>query len=716
MNYKRILVGICSITLASCQSIPPKLRIPSSFTAPTPSKQHASAASTGATSVLKKLQISATPTTSTPTETVGALATASPAPKLHGAPISVSIENMPIPKFINEVYGQLLHLNFQLDPSLSKLTDLITLRIPKAVPRNEFYRMVGAVLQTYGIGAHWDGQFVQLGLVRATEGSEPPLIISGRSLPNVPESHRPIFQMVSLKYVHSSDIANWLRTAYKLSGLTIDSDLNSNSIILYGKPSVVVQAAQAVAVLDQPYLRGHFSARLSPVFISAESLAAHLTQIMNAQGYATSNTLAPNSSILILPIQSANSVIVFAPSESILENVEKWAQSIDKPSASPSGQNFFYYQVRNTRAADIVQVLEGSLGKGSSTTVASPQAAPPGQSSSRGPQSATSASSISISGGGQLLVDEPRNSLIFRGSAEEWSRLEPLIREMDQPARQVMIEVTIADVSLDKNEQLGVNWLAKDTHGYFHGNWTVGSVGSSTSSTSSGTSSSSSAAPSGGGLTYLLDVAGQNRAQLQALAANSRVSILSRPRILVTSGSTATIDVGNQVPIITAQTTSAQQTSGSSNLLQSVEYRSTGVLLTVKPTVFSNSRVSLNIDQEDSQAQPAATGSGVNSPTIFQRKIKTNLTLRDGGSVVLGGLVSNQTTNGNSGVPILKDIPILGNLFKNSSSDHSREELVVIIVPYIIEDSRQLAEITQDIAKDLSLIELPQVKSGNRRH
>ncbi len=709
MNCKRILIGTCCIALASCQSVPPKLRIPNSFPAPVASALSAPAATASAAGVLSKLQISPTPVVSTPAEAVSAITNAGPAPKLSGSPISVSIENMPIPKFINEVYGELLHLNFQVDPALNKLTDLVTLRIPKAVPRDEFYRMIAAVLHTYGIRARWNGQFVHLGLVRASESSEPPLIISGRALPNVPESHRPIFQMVALKYVHSSDAANWLRTAYKMSGLTIDSDINSNSVILYGKPAVVLQAAQAIAVLDRPYLRGHFSARLSPVFISADSLASHLTQILNAEGYAASNILAPNSSVLILPIQSADSVVVFAPTESILKHVESWAQSIDKPAASPSGQNFFYYQVRSTRAADIAQVLAGSLGK-STNAVAAPQAAPPGQSNARGPQAASSSESVTISGGGQLLVDEPRNALIFRGSAEQWSRLQPLIRDMDRPARQVMIEVTIADVTLDKNEQFGVNWAAKDTHGYSHGTWTVGTLSSTPSTPPSGTTSG------GGGLTYLLDVAGQNRAQLQALAANSRVSILSRPRILVTSGSTATIDVGNQVPIITAQTTSPQATAGTSNLLQSVEYRSTGVLLTVKPTVFSNNRVSLNIDQEDSQAQPAATGSGVNSPTIFQRKIKTNLTLRDGGSVVLGGLVSNQTTTGNSGVPFLKDIPILGNLFKNSSSDHSREELVVIIVPYIIEDSHQVEEITQEIAKDLSLIELPKPKKNDKPH
>jgi general secretion pathway protein D len=514
----------------------------------------------------------------------------------------------------------------------------------------------------------------------------------------VPQSHRPIFQMVDLKYVRASDVVNWLKVAYKINGLTIESDINRNSVVLYGKPSVVIQAAQAIAVLDRPYLRGHYSVRLTPAFMSARDLAAHLTEILNAEGYAASNVIAPNTSVLVIPINSVNAVIVFAPSESILNHVVEWAHAIDKPAATSGTNDFFYYQVQNTRAADIAAVLQGqSTGRGGPG--AAPMAPAPGAAAT--PQTSTSGG---LGGIGQIVVDASRNGLIFRGSADEWARLLPLIKEMDKPARQVMVEVTIAEVTLDKNDQFGVNWQA--------GKWTVGTLGSSTPTTGTTGTTPTGTTSGGGGLTYLLDVAGQNRAQLQALAASSRVSILSTPRILVTSGSDASIDVGTQVPIITSQTTASQTTLGTSNLLQSVEYRNTGVLLTVKPTVLSNNRVDLDISQEDSQAQPISSGSGVNSPSIFQRKIKTTLTLRDGGSVVLGGLVSNQTTTGNSGVPFLKDIPILGNLFKSSSRDHQRTELVVIIVPYIIENSDQAEQITQDITKNLSLINSTSLKSG----
>ena len=697
MKLKHLGLLLLPLMLAACQTTTTKMQLPTPF--PAPQAQRTLTASNGHIQPRLSLKVSETPQVNVPTEAVSAVELSGEEPKLSGAPINASIENMALPAFINEVYANILHLNFQVDPAVAKLTDLVTLRIPKKTSPQDFYRLIATVLRSYGLAAHWTGAVVQIEPVQATVGSEPPLIISGRTLPSVPQSHRPIFQMVDLEYVRASDVVNWLKVAYKINGLTIESDVNRNSVVLYGKPSVVIQAAQAIAVLDRPYLRGHYSVRLTPAFMSARDLAAHLTEILNAEGYAASNVISPNTSVLVIPINSVNAVIVFAPSQSILNHVVEWAHTIDKPAPTSSTNDFFYYQVENTRAADIAGVLQGQSSSRGPT--AAPMAPAPGAAAT--PQASTSSG---LGGIGQLVVDASRNGLIFRGSADEWARLLPLIKEMDKPARQVMVEVTIAEVTLDKNDQFGVNWQA--------GKWTVGTLGSSTPTTGTTGTSSTGTTSGGGGLTYLLDVAGQNRAQLQALAADSRVSILSTPRILVTSGSDASIDVGTQVPIITSQTTASQTTSGTSNLLQSVEYRNTGVLLTVKPTVLSNNRVDLDISQEDSQAQPIASGSGVASPSIFQRKIKTTLTLRDGGSVVLGGLVSNQVTTSDSGVPFLKDIPVLGNLFKSSSRDNQRTELVVIIVPYIIENSDQAEQITQDITKNLSLISPASLKSGGK--
>jgi general secretion pathway protein D len=292
-------------------------------------------------------------------------------------------------------------------------------------------------------------------------------------------------------------------------------------------------------------------------------------------------------------------------------------------------------------------------------------------------------------------VDEPRNALLFQGDPAEWERMLPLVRQMDRAARQVMIEVTIAEVTLDDNQEFGVSWFAKSPLDRFTGRLNFGTL-----------PADGEGAASGGGLTYLLDLAGQNRALLRAFAEDERVSILSTPRLLVMSGKEASIDVGTEVPTLTTQTTSAQQTEGSSNLLQSIQYRKTGIILNIKPTVYSDDRIDLEISQEVSEALPLGDSSAISSPSIFNRSVTTSLSLRDGGSVILGGLMSSRETNSDSGVPVLKDVPLLGNLLKSQSKRKSKTELVLMIVPYVVGSDERAAELTRAISDRFELLEL----------
>jgi general secretion pathway protein D len=294
---------------------------------------------------------------------------------------------------------------------------------------------------------------------------------------------------------------------------------------------------------------------------------------------------------------------------------------------------------------------------------------------------------------GKLVVDEPRNALIFQGAASDWGRLLPLVRQMDKAARQVMIEVTIAEVSLDDNEEFGVSWLAKNDVGRFGGKVTSGVIGTTTGAFS--------------GLTYLLDVAGQTRAQLKAFAEDNRLTVLSTPRLMVKSGAEASIDVGTEVAIVSAQSASPQTTDGTSNILQSIQYRKTGIILNIKPIIYSDDRVDLEIRQEVSEALPLAADSAVQSPSIFNRAVTTSLSLRDGSSILIGGLMSSRVTNANGGVPLLKDIPLLGNAFKSTTRRKNKTELVLMIVPYIIESDNQATALTRALGDRLELLELP---------
>ncbi|WP_282276982.1 secretin N-terminal domain-containing protein [Stenotrophomonas sp. PS02297] len=609
---------------------------------------------------------------------------------LHGPALSVNLAALPLPTFVNEVLGNSLGLTFQLDPEVEKLNQLVTLRTSRPQSPAEFYRIARQVLGDYGVEMIADGPIVKVKMAAAGTTLEPPIIYSGRAMPEVPVTHRPVFYLMQLDTIRSSEASRWLKAIYG-SDVKVEESSERNAVLLSGRPDQVRQAADAVRVFDRPAMRGRVSTRLEPAFMSAEQLAAKLTEVLVAQGYGASTTLGVPASILVMPVPAVNSVILFAADPAVLRHAATWARDLDRPNPASGNRSIFYYQVQNTKAADIASVLGGSLGaraSSSATTIAA--TGNPNAGSAPPPQSTAGGSGIGIG----IVVDEPRNSLIFQGDPAEWERLLPLIKQMDKETRQVMIELTIAEVTLDDSEEFGINWFAKTNPGRFNGSLSFGTL-------------PEVGKVAGTGLNYLLDVAGQSRAMLRAYANDQRVTILSTPRLMVKSGEEAKIDVGTEVPIITSRNTSPQTTEGTSSLLQSIQYRKTGIILSMTPTVYSDDRVDLTLSQEVSEALPMAEGDSLGSPSIYNRSVGTSLSLRDGSSIVIGGLMSHRQSGGGNGVPFLKDIPVVGNLFKSQSKTKNKTELVLMIVPYIVGSNERATELTRAIGDQLELLELP---------
>lgn len=626
-------------------------------------------------------------------------------PPLKGGAVNVNIEGMPVPAFINEFFGAILGVGFQMDAQVSRLNDLVTLRTAGPQSPQEFYRLATSVLRSYGVSAEYSSGMVMFKRAQDGSSSVPPLVVSGRTLPEVPISHRPVFQLVELQAVRASDVVNLLNIAFKSDSLQIQPDNNRNAVVLMGKPEMVRQALDAISVFDRPYMRGRESARLEPAFVGADELSKRLVEVLGAEGYAAAlySGGATATAVLILPLTEANAVLVFASDRKVLEHAVEWARSIDRPNPVAGGDGLFYYMVKNTQAKEIVATISGVRGDSnvrspSRDTIDGSQVglnAEPRTVAGNAEFPAAAATNAASGGGdlskGKLLLDEPRNALIYQGTSTDWARLLPLIKQMDKAPRQVMIEVTVAEVTLGNDEQFGVAWLAKNDVGRFNGNLSSGTLGGL----------------GGSGLNYLLDIGGVTRASLKALASRDRISILSTPRLMVKSGEEANIDVGTEVPTISSQSTSPIQTGGNSNILQTVQYRKTGILLNIKPVVYSDDRVDLEIRQEVSEAQPIGADSAVNSPAIFNRSISTSLSLKDGSAILIAGLMSQKNTNSNSGIPYLKDIPVLGNAFKTTTRNQSKTELVLMIVPYIIETDTQADELTRSLSQRFELIDLP---------
>jgi general secretion pathway protein D len=618
-------------------------------------------------------------------------------PPLKGGAVNVNIEGMPVPAFINEFFGSILGTGFQMDPQVARMQDLVTLRTPGPQSPQNFYRLAVHVLRSYGVSTEYTSGMVFFTRGRESSSAPVPLIVSGRALPEVPLSHRPVFQLMEMQSVRATDVVNLLNVAFKDSGLTIQPENSRNAVILMGKPELVRQAGEAIRVLDRPYMRGRVSARLEPAFVTAGELSKRLVEVLGAEGYGAalySSGGSTGTAILVLPLEAANAVLVFAADHAVLDHAVEWSRSIDKPNPTAGSDGLFYYMVKNTPAKEIVKTITGvSTGSGSAREPArdaidgSQVGAPPATAS------AGAGGTVTDLAKGRLSLDEPRNALIFQGSATDWGRLLPLIQQMDRAPRQVMIEVTVAEVTLTNDQEFGVAWLANNAGlGRFNG-----TISSGTMLTGTG----------GVGLSYLLDIGGQTRASLKALASMDRISVLSTPRLMVKSGEEASFDVGTEVPTISSQATSGIQTGGNTGLIQTVQYRKTGILLNIKPVVYSDDRVDIELRQEVSEALPIGADSTVNSPAIFNRSYSTNLSLKDGSAILIAGLMSQRKTLGDSGVPYLKDVPVLGNLFKTQKQGTNKTELVLMIVPYILETDQQAEELSRSLSQRFELLDLP---------
>src|SRR5690606_7718367 len=204
----------------------------------------------------------------------------------------------------------------------------------------------------------------------------------------------------------------------------------------------------------------------------------------------------------------------------------------------------------------------------------------------------------------------------------------------------------------------------------------------------------------GGGL--VLSFKGDDfRANLAAEASNNRVNILQRPQLVARSGGSARFQVGTDVPIITSQRAVNTQTGGDgTDVLQSVQYRQTGVILDLQPVVYGD-RVDITISQEISEVGES-TNSAIASPPILNRSLTTQISITDGWTGVLGGLISNNYSKTNTGVPFLKDIPLVGSAFQTNSVSGNRTELVMLITPYVTRGDEDMADMADSLSRDIN--------------
>lgn len=581
-----------------------------------------------------------------------------------------------------QILGRTLGVNYLVDPSLNVR---LSFRIEQRLTQPQLIEAFEAVLAANDIAMVREGDTLML-KPRGKAKVGAPLRVPGEA------PHRAGYEVVAvpLNFASAAEVAKALESIAPPNTVLYAND-KTGLLLLGGSGAELQSALQSVKVFDQDGLAESkirwFEIREAPVTTVADDLK-RLLDGASVQG------------VSIIPLKRLNGLFVFARSEEALKQVEKWIARLDTPSQDKSS-SFWVYHPRNVSAEDLAGSLGSLMGDRNSQGLSpSPQSSSGfsigkngvagGQSTASGPavSPALASASFSSPSGGEgsvrVSVDRNTNSLLIAAPGADWSAIRKILEELDRAPAQILIEASILEVTLTDDFKFGVDWSVFSGNGRFN-----------IASTTNAAGAVAAQAP-GLAVTFIdKDI----KAAINALGSKTTVEVVSAPKIMALDNHPARLEVGDQVPIIVQ--TQQSTTSANAALVNSVDYRNTGVILNVTPRIAGDDRIALSITQEVSSVAPTTT-SGIDSPTIQQRKFDSALLLGDGGTVALGGLISSTRTKGGTGVPYLQKIPFAGALFDRHTDSLQKTELIILLSARIIRDQAATNRVMADLLADMN--------------
>jgi general secretion pathway protein D len=462
------------------------------------------------------------------------------------------------------------------------------------------------------------------------------------------------------------------RTIRSLSGAKIVPDFEQSAIFATGSRSQILKTIELINLLDTPATRGRYLGLVQLTYMLPDQFVKEVKVLLGNEGISAAVRDAKGANLVLVPLEQLGATVVFSTNEAFLDRVRYWASVLDAPLVGDSKQ-YFIYKPKYSRAKDISESIGKLIGSSSSASVAS------GGESGQAPDAARR--SAGVVDGVDMVIDERANALIFYSSGIDYRALLPLVKRLDVMPKQVMLDIVIAEVSLKDEFRYGVEWAMQQSEVILT---TQGAFG----------------ATSLGGMGLLIEGA-LGPLQANFLGTNSLVKVLSNPSLMVRDGTKASISIGSEISVV-GQTT--QDPINGDRQTTSSEYRSTGVDVSVDVAINATGIVVLTIAQSISNTVPGSAGAGGN-PDIFTRDVKTEVLARSGQTVMLGGLISESSSVGGSGTPILSKIPLLGGLFKAESKGSDRTELVMLVTPKVVEDLSGWEELMQGFSNSLNYLQ-----------
>ena len=635
----------------------------------------------------------------------------------EGASTNFRFEDAPIRDVAQAILGDLLKLDYVIHPPVEGKITLVTQA--GVTPDGAIYLLESA-LQAGGTALVRDARGTyHIGKPEVIKAIVPAARVAG-SGPIAPGQG---IVVIPLRYIGAGEMATILRPMVPTDAI-VRVDTLRNLLVMNGSRTQAEGWLSIVSTFDVDLLKG-MSVGVFPLkYATVREVEAGL-QLLNpgaaaraagsagggapgaaAPAVAEGNPLA--GAFRVLPIERLNSILVVTPRAAYLEEARRWIENLDRPGNSALEPRLNVYAVRNGSAAHLAAVLNGIFGDGKVQPSAITGVAPAlasvqgatragvggGPGSSLGTALASgmqatggraaavggAVSSVELGGGLRVVADELNNAILVYGTPAQFERVEVALRRLDMPAIQVLIEASIVEVTLTDETAYGVQWMFSEA-------LSNGKTGTSVLSTKAGGVLGSPLA----GFSYTLSNALGVRAVLNALATKALVKVISSPSLLVLDNHVASITVGNQQPIRSAETITA-----GGNVSTSIQYKDTGVALSVLPTVNAGDIVTMQISQAVTDVGPVddlATG----QRSFLQRQISSKVAVRSGETIVLGGLIRDNGTDGSSGIPLLHEIPIFGALFGQKTKSLNRTELLVIITPRVVRSDQDARDISRDL-------------------
>ena len=594
-------------------------------------------------------------------------------------PVLLNVESMPLSDFIVYALGDLLKVVFLIDEDVRKMTTPVTLRMPKPLPPEEVLSVVIDYLEKKDLTVEQKGKVLSITKPKPKAPPPPPkvqeIVVSDEAL----NTSAQVAQFVPLKYLRPFDIEPLLRDLVKTS-VEIKRYDREAAFLFIGPGYQIKELIEVLKILDVPSLANKKLYLVKLTYWQVEEFEKELSRILGTLGFPVSKNIK-DPGVLLIPIKSLNSLLCAFPDETSYSYALEWIKRLDSPDSAGAEIRYYIYRPLYSKAVDLADSLRRLLtGEALKTVAPSPQPQP----GARTPQ-ATQPQTTSFSAQGMSIsADEKRNLLLITATPPQYQAVLQVLKELDRPPRQVLIEATILELTLKDELKLGLEWYLKNKG--FIGNFTPGRLLSFGGQT---------------GFTYhYVTDSGKFDLLINLFASKGLTNILSTPRVLVLDNQAATIQVGTDIPVITGEVTTAQAVTGATaGVVRSIQYRSTGVILSVKPTIYTEGLLQLEITQEVSEM--GASPPGIASPTVLVRKINTNVVAGDGETLVLGGLISTTKGKEEIKIPLLGDIPLFGNLFKTRSEEERKTELIVLLRPYIIKNLEDARAITQELKERL---------------